>query len=99
MADRSGFNRYYTPTLGDMLRNGVRAKVECNRCQCERHINLEMLIAKVGPDYSLYNRRCRCKMMPNCLGHNYFLHNRSGVWLPFRDAETADRWMNNPIDR
>lgn len=93
MADRSGFNRFYRPTLADMLRSGVGAKVECNACQCERVINIEMLIAKVGPAYSLFNRRCRCKLLPGCEGWNYFLHDRSGVWLPFRDAETANRWM------
>ncbi|ALJ12655.1 hypothetical protein ATM17_12605 [Sphingopyxis macrogoltabida] len=93
MADRSGFNRFFQPTLGDMLRIGVGAKVACNRCQCERVINLEMLIAKVGPSYSLFNRRCRCKLLPGCQGWNYFLHDRSGVWLPFRDAAAADRWL------
>lgn len=46
------------------------AKVECNRCQCERILNIEMLIAKVGPDYSLHNRRCRCKLLPGCPGSN-----------------------------
>src|SRR3546814_4744960 len=64
MADRSGFNRYYEPTLGDMLRTGVRANVACTVCKCERAINLQNLIDKVGPDYSLYNRRCRCRLLP-----------------------------------
>lgn len=94
MADRSGFNRFYTPTLGDMLRTGVGAKAECNRCGCEKAINIPLLIEKVGPDYSLHNRRCPCKLLPGCEGWNYFLHNRSGgVWLPFRDAATSDRWI------
>jgi hypothetical protein len=93
MADRSGFNRYYAPTLGDMVRTGVRAKVECNRCRCGKGINLEMLIAEVGPNYSLFNRRCGRKLLPGCKGWNYFLHDRTGVWLPFRDADTADRWL------
>src|SRR3546814_11428576 len=93
MADRSGFNRYYEPTLGDMLRTGVRANVACTVCKCERAINLQNLIDKVGPDYSLYNRRCRCRLLPGCEGWNYFLHDRSGVFLPLRSAERHPRWL------
>lgn len=95
MADRSGFNRYFQPTLGDMVRIGVGAKVECNRCRRGQMIDIPALIEKVGPCYSLFNRRCRCKLKPDCDGWLYFLHDRSGVWLPFRDAATADRWMKD----
>ena len=93
MADRSGFNRFYQPTLSDMLRTGVGAKAECTVCACGRAINIQALIEKVGESYSLHNRRCRCRLLPDCPGWNYFLHNRSGVWLPFRDAETHHRWI------
>lgn len=76
-----------------MLRNGVNAYVACQKCGGQRKIDLTALIEKVGSDYCLKNRRCRCRLTKGCDGWNYFCHDRSTVIVHFRDAATADRWM------
>lgn len=62
MGNRAGFNRFYTPTIGEMLATRVPVMVECTLCKCNLTIDLALLIAAKGPDYSLFNRRCRCRL-------------------------------------
>lgn len=96
MGARSNFNGYYQPTLAEMVEHGVKAYVRCNKCSGQREIDIPALIEKVGPGYSLFNRRSRCKLNIGCDGWNSFMHSRSAVLLPLRDNETADRWIFNP---
>jgi hypothetical protein len=44
-------------TLGQMLDQGHTAMAECATCRGHHDIDLAQLIAKVGRDYSLWNRR------------------------------------------
>lgn len=97
MGFKPNWNAYWAPTIADMLRIGVKAFACCQKCGCQKVIDLAALIEKVGPDYCLKNRRCRCRLKPGCDGWNYFAHNRSGgIIVPFRDAATADRWIFIP---
>ena len=92
MGNRAGFNRFYRPTIGDLMRTGVEVMVECTFCPCGHVLDLAPLLAAKGPDYSLFNRRCRCRLSDGCPGWNRFLHRRSSVFLPMWDDETALRW-------
>ena len=95
MAIRTPSTRYYKPTIGDLVRTGVEAMVSCTVCQVGHKIDLSTLLAAKGPDYSLINRRCRCRLTDGCPGWNRFYHRRSGVFLPLWDDETAARWINS----
>ena len=96
MGNRAGFNRFYEPTIGEMARRSVPVFVECTICQAGHRIDLAQLIERVGPDYLLWNRRCRCRLTGGCPGWNRFLHQRSAVLLPMWDDETAARWTCSP---
>lgn len=75
-----------------MLNMGLKARVTCTVCKTSREIDLEALVAKVGDDYTLFNKRTRCKLTPGCRGWNRFLHANSGgmgMW----DAAQENRWV------
>lgn len=96
MANRANFNRGFSPNVGEMIAMGLSIKAVCDQCKCEKAVDLKSLAAIKGPRYSLFNRRCRCKLLPGCEGWNRFLHNRSGIWLGFHDPGTAARWISIP---
>lgn len=54
--------------------------------------DIEALAAKVGLDFTLDNRRCRCRLTPGCDGWNTFFH-LSGVYRPIFSARQADIWF------
>jgi hypothetical protein len=76
--------------LARLIKLGAVVRVFCSRCRANRDIDLEALAAKVGSDYSLWNRRCRCRMMRHCKGWNRFRSMPGAVKL--YDAETQARW-------
>lgn len=80
-------------TLGNMLEHGHTAWGECRTCGAHRPIDFVRLIAKVGPDYSLWNRRCRCRLTDGCRGWIKFY---CGPGWPhiMCDEATASRWMD-----
>lgn len=84
-----------TTCLGYMIEHGRHIRVMCTGCREWRDLDLVALAEKVGPEYSLYNRRCRCRLTPGCEGWNKF-HIRKGAYRPFWDHETSLRWMKMP---
>ncbi len=86
-------------TLADMVRIGVKAYAACNYCQRQQAIDLPALIARVGPDFSLFNRRNKpCKLTAGCFGYTYFATDRwGGIITPFRDDAHGHRWMLEAI--
>lgn len=98
MGKRSTFDINEGMTLADHLRIGIQAKAFCTRCKLDLLIDIPALIEKVGPDYSLYNRRSRCKV-PGCDGWNRFHCNRGAVFLPMWSDRQADRWVTIDRDR
>lgn len=84
----------YIANLGAMIDQGAEIQVRCQTCKVYRRFtraDLEALAEKVGRDYSLVNRRCRCRLTPGCTGWNVFDYLR-GVYRPLRDRETGLRW-------
>lgn len=75
-----------------MAASDAKISVSCDRCNAYRDVDIPALLAKVGPNYSLINRRCRCKLTPGCNGWNRFryLH---GVMRRLWDDNASDRWL------
>lgn len=51
-------------------------RATCSTCGGFRDIDLQALAAKVGPEYSLVNRRSPCKLTPGCKGWVKFMYNK-----------------------
>lgn len=85
----------WAKTLGAMIDGETQVRVRCSGCaevKLFTMADLEALAAKVGRDYSLVDRRCRCRLTPGCRGWNrlYYLH---GVFRPL-----VDRWVRDAYD-
>lgn len=80
--------------LGNILSTGREIQVECDTCGGVHRFTvgeIAALAAKVGLDYNLVNRRCRCRLNPECWGWNRFFF-RSGTYRPLWDDATSERW-------
>lgn len=80
--------------LSNILATERKIQVECEACkEFHRFTQAEIaaLAEKVGADYNLANRRCRCRLTPGCQGWNRFFF-CSGVYRPLFTPEQADRW-------
>lgn len=75
-----------------MVRENAEVAAVCDRCKGRQQIDLPALLAKVGPDYSLINRRCRCRITPGCTGWNTFRY-LWGVYRGLYDDATSERWI------
>lgn len=79
-------------TVGAMIDEGIEIRANCDRhCADWFVVDLEKLRRLKGPDYSLVNRRSRCKT-PGCKGWVKFYYPH-GVYRPLCDEETATRWL------
>lgn len=82
--------------LGNILSTGREIQVECETCKgLHRFTAAEItaLAEKVGREFNLLNRRCRCRLTPGCTGWNRFFF-RSGVYRPLFTPEQSGRWGN-----
>jgi len=79
-------------TVHEMAQCGHRVTTSCQTCRAYREIDLVELATRVGPQYSLVNRRCRCRLTKGCQGWNRFFV-LLGVVRPLWDDATAMRWM------
>lgn len=70
-------------SLGAMHSAGLSVRVWCSTCRTSAPLNLDALIDRVGADYSLVDRRCRCRLSARCKGWNVFEVARSPYqsWL------------------
>lgn len=82
-----------TPLVPDWVRSldaliaaKVPVKALCTLCGAHDVIDLEALREKVGGSYSLWNRRCRCRLTPGCDGCNRFRYVNGMAW-PMWDDE------------
>lgn len=81
-------------TVGAMIDEGIEIRASCDRhCSDWFVVDLEKLRRLKGPDYSLVNRRSRCKT-PGCKGWVKFYF-PLGVYRPLWDEETDLRWFIN----
>ncbi|KQM18368.1 hypothetical protein [Novosphingobium sp. Leaf2] len=80
--------------LDNVLRTGRGIQVECTGCPGLHrftHDEIAALADKVGRDYNLLNRRCKCRLTPGCEGWNRFFF-LSGVYRPLFTPEHSVRW-------
>lgn len=103
MAKRAGIIKSWAMTLGASLDEGfdeqgrtkVMIRAWCGTCRRSKEIDIVALAAKVGRDYSLLNRRCRCRLKPGCPGWNQFsyAYGRSTWPQHLVDEKTDLRWL------
>lgn len=79
----------WTTTLGNMIDDYHGVAVGCGHCgswQMLSVADLTALAERKGRDYSLWNRRCKCRLKPGCPGWNkfHFLH---GVYRLMMDGD------------
>jgi len=79
-------------TLANMIEHGFTSHARCPKCDRSCEVDLRALMAKAGPDYSLWNRRCRCRFTPGCPGWIRFKVG-PGWYVPDYDEPTEERWM------
>ncbi|KKC24676.1 hypothetical protein [Sphingomonas sp. SRS2] len=72
--------------------------VNCDICKQWRSVDLDAIIAMKGENFSLINKRFRCKLTPGCEGWNAF-HYQSGVYRPLWTEAQADRWIYQDYER
>ncbi len=82
----------WVASLDLMIEYGIKCRVICSLCRACRDIDLEALREKVGGSYSLWNRRCRCRLTPGCRGWNMFMHNGHGGFYNIMRDPDRDWW-------
>lgn len=90
----------WTRSIATMLevtdQPGHNVEAWCDRCRICRHLKrreLERIAKAKGPDYSLFNRRTRCRMTEGCTGWVTFRYQR-GCWAyALYDEQTEMRWF------
>jgi hypothetical protein len=85
----------WTRTLGDMLNGGCKVRVICEECHEWKQVDIDALAARVGLEYSLIDRRSRCRLTLGCGGWNkfYFLQ---AVYRPLWSDARAASWLTPP---
>lgn len=88
-------DKSWLQSLGAMIDGDAQIQAICNRCGRLKRFtreDLERLAAKVGRDYSLINRRTRCRLKQGCEGWVRFYY-LMGVYRPLWDEDHAwRRW-------
>lgn len=79
-------------TLGALIDASVALRAICSNCERWVEIDKSALARRVGRDYSLINRRTRCKLTKRCRGWNRFYY-AVGEFLPLWDTAMLLRWM------
>lgn len=75
-----------TETVGLLIEHGVRVRVTCTVCRTNwREVDLEKVARVKGRDFSLWNKRTRCRLTPGCEGLNEFMHDSRGYFVMMRD--------------
>ena len=82
-------------SVGALHAAGVEVRVGCTGCGRWARVDLAALIERVGPGYSLIDRRCRCRIISGCAGWNRFYYDHA-VMRPMWTEAAARRWMLEP---
>lgn len=91
MAKTAGWLPAWANSLDAMIEAGALIRVWCWACKKSGDVDLFALRERVGPGYSLLNRRCRCRLTPGCPGWNRFMY-LVGVMRHLADDATLARW-------
>jgi hypothetical protein len=89
MAKSEAIMPSWAATVGAMRDHGTKVAAYCGHCRIQRAVDPAKLAAIKGDDYSLVDRRCRCKFTPECPGWITF-HYLHGVMRPLR-TDAYDR--------
>lgn len=79
-------------TLEKIIRVGWEIQTWCDKCRAFHRFTEGEIVAlaeRVGYDFSLVNRRCRCRLTPGCDGWNRFDY-LAGVYRPMTEP---DEWI------
>jgi hypothetical protein len=76
-----------------MIEQGFESYARCTTCGGDKTVDLPALMAKVGPDYSLWNRRCRCRLTEGCTGWVRFMVGPGWLTKDY-DDRTEARWVD-----
>jgi hypothetical protein len=79
------YRRRRCESVGDMIRQGWDVHSKCQGCQHLFRVNLKMIARVKGADFSLWNRRERCKRL-GCTGFMVF------------QGKTPDMSWHEPLD-
>ncbi|MEA3044613.1 MAG: hypothetical protein QOH47_2451 [Sphingomonadales bacterium] len=82
----------WVQTVGAMLAEGCEVRAMCQVCRRWEPVDLAKIAAAKGPDYSLIDRRSRCRFTPGCKGWVRFAY-LLGVFRPLWTTAAAERWM------
>lgn len=63
-------------SAGEMLRMKAQVRTRCCQCGTLMRVELEDIVARHGPGYSLIDRLERCRMV-ECMGSNFYLASRT----------------------
>lgn len=82
MGKRRSFMPTWVRTVHDMRKGNVLVRWSCRVCDNFGDVDLERIETVKGADFSLVNKRPRCKQ-PGCSGHVLFLYS-PGKSTPMR---------------
>ncbi len=85
-------------TLGAMIDEGCKVRAICDRCHEWKDVDITALAARVGPEYSLINRRCPCRLRQGCAGWNRF-YILLAVYRPLWTDERSKQWTLEDLRR
>lgn len=87
----------WTHTAGAMLAHRTgRVRAYCGECRRGRAVNLRRLVERKGADYSLINRRTRCRFTPGCMGVVYF-HFHDVADIPLVEERALRAWREQDL--
>jgi hypothetical protein len=72
----------WTLTVGDLADAAAAVHAYCPRCDHSTLVDVGPILAKYGRSFSLWNRRPRCRIRPDCDGRVWFWATRpnGGMW-------------------
>jgi hypothetical protein len=80
----------WAATVGAMIESGCEVYATCSGCSYTvKPLPLAPILEKLGADYSLFDKRSRCRQ-PGCRGEVHYLYRPGGVHgSPFRPCKTS----------
>jgi hypothetical protein len=90
----------WTKTISSMIEAhgpGCNVEVRCSLCAGFKKLakeDLERIGAAKGMDYSLWNKRTRCRLTPGCRGWNTFRFEHGPWAYGLFDDKQIGRWMD-----
>jgi len=68
-------------TISNMIKEGVKVRAHCSKCDLTLVVDLELLQSHHGPEFSLIGKRGKCRRL-GCEGSTVFLAEGHGRFEP-----------------